>query len=132
MAQAAWGQMEGNQQPAPQGHPGAIPEQPSISLSAQAELELELSLRGSLLLQQQRRIVCNFHKVHAPRCHAPPRTAVHACSLGDLTSEAKSFSEWSLQVSYPRHSCTCCLRCYLARLAILNTPPAAKLVLAVV
>jgi len=58
MAQAAWGQMEGNQQqPAPQGHPGAIPEQPSISLSAQAELELELSLRGSLLVQQQRRIV---------------------------------------------------------------------------
>ena len=31
--------------------------QPSISLSAQAELELELSLRGSLLVQQQRRIV---------------------------------------------------------------------------
>ena len=29
----------------------------SISLSAQAELELELSLRGSLLVQQQRRIV---------------------------------------------------------------------------
>ena len=28
-----------------------------ISLSAQAELELELSLRGSLLVQQQRRIV---------------------------------------------------------------------------
>merc|ERR1719272_1415655 len=34
-----------------------MPEQPSISLSAQAELELELSLRGSLLVQQQRRIV---------------------------------------------------------------------------
>jgi len=32
-------------------------EQASISLSAQAELELELSLRGSLLVQQQRRIV---------------------------------------------------------------------------
>ena len=32
-------------------------EQSSISLSAQAELELELSLRGSLLVQQQRRIV---------------------------------------------------------------------------
>jgi len=57
MAQAAWGQMEGNAQPVPPGHPGAIPEQPSISLSAQAELELELSLRGSLLVQQQRRIV---------------------------------------------------------------------------
>ena len=55
MAQAAWGQMEGAA--APQGHPGTIPEQPSISLSAQAELELELSLRGSLLVQQQRRIV---------------------------------------------------------------------------
>ena len=41
----------------------AAPQQPgldsagSISLSAQAELELELSLRGSLLVQQQRRIV---------------------------------------------------------------------------
>merc|ERR1719326_2234515 len=34
-----------------------MPEQASISLSAQAELELELSLRGSLLVQQQRRIV---------------------------------------------------------------------------
>ena len=55
MAQAAWGQMEGAA--GPQGHPGTIPEQPSISLSAQAELELELSLRGSLLVQQQRRIV---------------------------------------------------------------------------
>jgi SHAQKYF class myb-like DNA-binding protein len=32
-------------------------EHSSISLSAQAELELELSLRGSLLVQQQRRIV---------------------------------------------------------------------------
>ena len=32
-------------------------EQSSVSLSAQAELELELSLRGSLLVQQQRRIV---------------------------------------------------------------------------
>merc|ERR1719217_636827 len=39
-----------------QGNQG-MPEQPSISLSAQAELELELSLRGSLLVQQQRRIV---------------------------------------------------------------------------
>ena len=57
MAQAAWGQMEGNAQPVPAGHPGPMPEQPSISLSAQAELELELSLRGSLLVQQQRRIV---------------------------------------------------------------------------
>jgi len=56
MAQAAWGQMEGQGAP-PQAHPGAIPEQPSISLSAQAELELELSLRSSLLVQQQRRIV---------------------------------------------------------------------------
>merc|ERR1712050_217406 len=34
-----------------------IPDQPAVSLSAQAELELELSLRGSLLVQQQRRIV---------------------------------------------------------------------------
>ena len=57
MAQAAWGQMEGNAQPVPAGAPGPMPEQPSISLSAQAELELELSLRGSLLVQQQRRIV---------------------------------------------------------------------------
>lgn len=57
MAQAAWGQMEGNAQPVPAGQPGPMPEQPSISLSAQAELELELSLRGSLLVQQQRRIV---------------------------------------------------------------------------
>ena len=57
MAQAAWGQMEGNAQPVPAGHPGPMPEQPSISLSAQAELELELSLRGSPLVQQQRRIV---------------------------------------------------------------------------
>jgi SHAQKYF class myb-like DNA-binding protein len=32
-------------------------EQSNISLSAQVELELELSLRGSLLVQQQRRIV---------------------------------------------------------------------------
>lgn len=56
MAQAAWGQMEGAAAQPP-GHPGTIPEQPSISLSAQAELELELSLRGSLLVQQQRRIV---------------------------------------------------------------------------
>lgn len=55
MAQAAWGQMEGSAPPPVQ--PGAMPEQPSISLSAQAELELELSLRGSLLVQQQRRIV---------------------------------------------------------------------------
>ena len=39
------------------GLPGMPPDQPSISLSAQAELELELSLRGSLLVQQQRRIV---------------------------------------------------------------------------
>ena len=37
----------------PQGDVGTAP----ISLSAQAELELELSLRGSLLVQQQRRIV---------------------------------------------------------------------------
>mmetsp|Transcript_5383 Transcript_5383/g.11729 ORF Transcript_5383/g.11729 Transcript_5383/m.11729 type:complete len:175 (+) Transcript_5383:260-784(+) len=37
--------------------PAGMPDQPSISLSAQAELELELSLRGSLLVQQQRRIV---------------------------------------------------------------------------
>ena len=37
---------------APQGLEGG-----PISLSAQAELELELSLRGSLLVQQQRRIV---------------------------------------------------------------------------
>ena len=43
--------MEG-QGGAPQGM-----EQQNISLSAQAELELELSLRGSLLVQQQRRIV---------------------------------------------------------------------------
>ena len=64
MAQAAWGQMDSMQgmQPPPVGmpeaprHPG-IPEQPQVSLSAQAELELELSLRGSLLVQQQRRIV---------------------------------------------------------------------------
>jgi hypothetical protein len=39
------------------GAAGQLPEQASISLSAQAELELELSLRGSLLVQQQRRIV---------------------------------------------------------------------------
>lgn len=61
MAQAAWGQMEQPGQAAGHlsisGPPGALPEQPSISLSAQAELELELSLRGSLLVQQQRRIV---------------------------------------------------------------------------
>jgi len=66
MAQAAWGQMDGAMQPMhhhppaglpdPGRHPG-IPEQPQVSLSAQAELELELSLRGSLLVQQQRRIV---------------------------------------------------------------------------
>ena len=36
---------------------GQMAEQAPISLSAQAELELELSLRGSLLVQQQRRIV---------------------------------------------------------------------------
>ncbi len=70
MAQAGWNQMEGGgaAQPAPAAHQsclppggqppgGALTEQPSISLSAQAELELELSLRGSLLVQQQRRIV---------------------------------------------------------------------------
>ena len=69
MAQAGWNQMEGGgaAQPAPASHQsclppggqpgGALTEQPSISLSAQAELELELSLRGSLLVQQQRRIV---------------------------------------------------------------------------
>jgi len=65
MAQAAWGQMDGSMPPMhhqqaglqdPGRHPG-IPEQPQVSLSAQAELELELSLRGSLLVQQQRRIV---------------------------------------------------------------------------
>ena len=39
MAQAAWGQMEGSAPPP--AHPGAMPEQPSISLSAQAELELD-------------------------------------------------------------------------------------------
>jgi|UniRef100_A0A7S0NZN8 SHAQKYF class myb-like DNA-binding protein len=63
MAQAAWGQMDNIGAPSasalagPLAQPGAMPEQPSISLSAQAELELELSLRGSLLVQQQRRIV---------------------------------------------------------------------------
>jgi len=64
MAQAAWGQMGAEAAPPPAACPGlplgaqpALPEQPSISLSAQAELELELSLRGSLLVQQQRRIV---------------------------------------------------------------------------
>jgi len=38
-------------------HQGLGQETGPISLSAQAELELELSLRGSLLVQQQRRIV---------------------------------------------------------------------------
>mmetsp|Transcript_2341 Transcript_2341/g.4860 ORF Transcript_2341/g.4860 Transcript_2341/m.4860 type:complete len:257 (-) Transcript_2341:916-1686(-) len=63
MAQAAWGQMDTIGAPSasplngPPIHPGGMGEQPSISLSAQAELELELSLRGSLLVQQQRRIV---------------------------------------------------------------------------
>ena len=68
MAQAAWGQMDGGMHGGGMhGHPGMqdptrqcapnIPEQPAASLSAQAELELELSLRGSLLVQQQRRIV---------------------------------------------------------------------------
>jgi hypothetical protein len=66
MAQASWGQAGDmcNPQSMCQGggmagmrQPGQMPEQPSISLSAQAELELELSLRGSLLVQQQRRIV---------------------------------------------------------------------------
>ena len=43
--------------PALLGLPPVGLEQPGNSLSAQAELELELSLRGSLLVQQQRRIV---------------------------------------------------------------------------
>ena len=68
MAQAAWGQMDGGMhgggmhghpgmQDPTRGHAPNHPEQPAVSLSAQAELELELSLRGSLLVQQQRRIV---------------------------------------------------------------------------
>ncbi|KAL3893262.1 MAG: hypothetical protein SGPRY_014352, partial [Prymnesium sp.] len=64
MAQASWGvdaSMQHNMHhPAVQDQgrqPPLMQEQPAVSLSAQAELELELSLRGSLLVQQQRRIV---------------------------------------------------------------------------
>mmetsp|Transcript_23941 Transcript_23941/g.50809 ORF Transcript_23941/g.50809 Transcript_23941/m.50809 type:complete len:281 (-) Transcript_23941:675-1517(-) len=64
MAQASWGMdpshQHGMHHPAMQDqgrHGSMVLEQPAVSLSAQAELELELSLRGSLLVQQQRRIV---------------------------------------------------------------------------
>jgi len=71
MPQGAWGSMDGPMQPGMHQFPGGpdpsrlapnpLDHQPQnqqpVSLSAQAELELELSLRGSLLVQQQRRIV---------------------------------------------------------------------------